>query len=165
MLINDSDLNSVLYDARDNDLLYSTELQLIADVQFRTGCRIGEAIQFNRWTLLGNGNIQLQPQKSNNLREFDPTVIRAKYFDYVIANTDLFSSVGYRKYNYYLEKVLNYHQFTIGNKSVSSHLFRHNYARQLKLLGVSDDNIRINLGEVTQQSANHYIYSQIEWLG
>lgn len=165
MIINDTDLNNTMLSVLQDENLYSVELKEIAQLQYKTGCRITEALEFNRWTLLGNGNIQLQPQKGNNLRVFDPTIVLCKYFDKVIANNNIYSNIFYRKYNYYLEKAINYHQFTIGNKAVSSHLFRHNYARLYKANGQSDDDIRIILGEVAQQSANHYIYSQIEWIG
>lgn len=164
MIITDTELNTMLFNVLDNEELYSTELQILAELQYTTGCRITEGLEFTRWTLLGNGNIQLQPQKSNNLRVFDPSITINKYFGGVINNVNTTNGLHYRKYNYYIEKIIGFNNFTIGNKGVSSHLFRHNFAKQLKVNGMSDNDIKNSLGEITQQSANHYIYSQIHYI-
>ena len=98
MIINDTDLNNTMLSVLQDENLYSVELKEIAQLQYKTGCRITEALEFNRWTLLGNGNIQLQPQKGNNLRVFDPTIVLCKYFDKVIASNNIYSNIFYRKY-------------------------------------------------------------------
>ena len=165
MIIDTITLAGILADALNDSKLYSYGLVACAEVQYLTGCRANEALEFSRWQVLGNGNIQLQPQKGNNLRVFDPSIQTCRFFQDLIKGENACEGIFYRKYCYYLEKVLGSHMFTIGDKGVNSPLFRHNYARVKKLLGSTDNEIRIMLGEVTQQSADHYIYSEINWIG
>lgn len=165
MIIDTITLSSILSDTLNDEKLYSREIKALAELQYLTGCRVNEGLEFSRWQLLGNGNIQLQPQKGNNLRVFDPSIQTCVYFQDLIKNEYACEKLFYRKYCYYLDKVLHYHLFSIGGKGVNSHLFRHNYARVQKLLGHTDSEIKTLLGEVTQQSADHYIYSEINWIG
>lgn len=165
MLIDTIELSNILANAINDERLYSYGLIALAELQYLTGCRVNEGLEFSRWQVLGNGNIQLQPQKGNNLRVFDPSIKTCRYFQDLIKNEYSCTGIFYRKYCYYLDKILYSHMFSIGGKGVNSHLFRHNYARVNKLLGHTDNEIRIMLGEVTQQSADHYIYSEIHWIG
>lgn len=165
MIIDTETLSDVLTDVLKDSRLYSYGLIACANLQYLTGCRANEALEFSRWQVLGNGNIQLQPQKGNNLRVFDPSIGTCVFFQDLIKGSNSCEGIFYRKYFYYLDKILGSHMFTIGGKGVNSHLFRHNYARVNKLLGHTDTEIKNLLGEVTQISADHYIYSEIHWIG
>lgn len=162
-LITDIDLNTTLSQALNNNLLYTKKLYTCASMQFMTGCRANDVLKFNNWTLLGNGNLQLQPQKNNLLRIFEPSEVNNDFYNAIVENESYLDGLFYRKYQYYMEKILHTKYFKINDKPVSTHLFRYNYARQMKANGFTDVQIKEKLGERQLSSAQAYIYSQITW--
>ena len=130
-------------------------------MQYLTGARANDVLQFSRWTLLYDMSVQLQPQKSNNLRVFMPEDVDPIFYGFLVDNINPFAGLHYRKYEYYLSQILNKNWFTIGDKKAGSHLFRHNYARKLKDGGMSDAMVMAKLGEVSTTMANFYIYRTI----
>lgn len=164
VLINNTDLNNTLTSALSNRLLYSKELKICAIMQYMTGARANDILNFSRWTLLANGNVQLQPQKNNLLRIFTPEEVDSGFYSALVDNCNYFGGLYYRKYEYYLERVLHSHIFRVNQKPVSTHLFRYNYARKMKENGFTDVEIKDKLGERQLVSAQAYIYSQISWV-
>lgn len=163
VLINDSDLENTMFACTVNPILYSKQLLICANMQYLTGCRANDVLGFDRWTLLGNGNLQLQPQKNNLLRVFTPAEIDVDFYASVVNNIDYFEGLFYRKYEYYIERIFHNHLFRINQKPVSTHLFRYNYARKLKASGSTDLEIKDKLGERRLSSAQAYIYGNISW--
>lgn len=162
-LISDSDLNTCITDIFTNELLYTKKLFICANMQYLTGCRANDVLKFENWSVLMSGDIQLQPQKNNLLRVFSPLEIDSDFYSALLVNTNYLSGLMYRKYQYYIERILHTKYFRINDKPVSTHLFRYNYARQMKANGFTDVEIKDKLGERQLTSAQAYIYSQITW--
>lgn len=163
VIITDSELNTYCSGIAANPILYIPVMKDLVNLQYKTGCRINDILQHERWTVLGSGNLQLQPQKDNNTREFEYSEVTDKFYTSIIENTPLYAEISYRKYQYHLRQILNLYGLRLGDKGLCSHIFRHNYARQLKGSGMTDNDIKIRLGERNQSSANYYIYSTINW--
>ena len=163
VLINNTDLENTLSQALSSQLLYSKELKICANMQYMTGARANDVLNFTRWTLLANGNVQLQPQKNNLLRLFTPEEIDSNFYEALVIDSNCFEGLFYRKYEYYLERILHSHIFRVNQKPVCTHLFRYNYARKMKENGFTDAEIKEKLGERQLTSAQAYIYSQISW--
>lgn len=160
-LLTNIQINSICWEVAHSFHLYGEHLSLCAQVQYYTGCRANDALQFNRWSLLANGNVLLQPQKNNLIRTFIPTDLPPKFYSYLAENYNPFVGLLYGKYQYYVGLSLRKYSPTVGQKGVLSHLFRHNYAKKLKNLGMLDVDICQKMGEKQQVSANMYIYSQV----
>lgn len=141
--------------------LYAENMGIAAHLQYLTGARANDVLSFERWTLLANGNIQLAPQKGNLNRVFTPSEIDSKFYYYISNGINIFDGLFYRKYCYYVERCLYANAFTIGRKSVNTHLFRHLYAKRLQSQGLTDVVIKEKMGERKLQSAQGYIYSSI----
>lgn len=154
-------LDAILNAAKDHPKLYTPQLKMVARMQYLTGARANDVLQFSRWTLLYDLTVQLQPQKGNNLRLFLPEEIDPEFYGCLVDNINPFAGLHYRKYEYYLSQILNNNWFYIGSKKAGSHLFRHNYARKLKDSGMSDAMVMAKLGEVSTTMANFYIYRTI----
>lgn len=163
VLISNTDLENTLSSALSNQLLYSKELKICANMQYMTGARANDILNFSRWTLLANGNVQLQPQKNNLLRIFTPEEVDSGFYSALVDNYNYFEGLYYRKYEYYLERILHSHIFRVNQKPVCTHLFRYNYARKMKENGFTDVDVKDKLGERQLVSAQAYIYSQISW--
>lgn len=160
-LLTNIQINSICWGVAHSFLLYGEHLSLCAQLQFYTGCRANDALQFNRWSLLANGNVILQPQKNNLIRTFAQVDLPHKFYIYLAENYNPFVGLLYDKYQYYVGLSLRKYSPVIGNKGITTHLFRHNYAKKLKDLGFTDIDICQKMGERQQASANMYIYSNI----
>lgn len=160
-VVSNEALEAILNAAKDHPKLYTPQLKMVARMQYLTGARANDVLQFNRWVLLADLTVQLQPQKGNNLRIFTEAEIDPIFYDYIVSGVNPFAGLHYRKYEYYLSQILNKNWFTIGDKKAGSHLFRHNYARKLKDSGMSDAMVMAKLGEVSTTMANFYIYRSI----
>lgn len=162
-LISNVDLENVMYDVISDINLYSHEIKIAAKMQYLTGCRANDVLEADRWILLMDGNLQLQPQKGNNIRTFEPLDVDNDFYDYIVEGHFLLDGLNYRKYNYYIELAMHKYAFKVFSKSITSHLFRHNYAKKLHDTGMSDVDIQNKLGERRLSSAVGYIYSPITW--
>lgn len=164
MVISNERLDEILYNSISDGLLYTKELKIVAHTQYITGCRANDVIEFERWSNVGNNTIRLNPQKGNNFRDFDKSILDGSLVSCIENNVNLFEGLFYRKYQYYMASILGRFCFSLGSKNISTHLFRHNYAKKLKSSGYSDSDIKTMMGERNQVSANQYIYSQIHYV-
>lgn len=161
-IVSDSQLNSLCVFLKNNSSYYYSYVNHYFELMYLTGCRANEAVNYRLWHPSGDLVINLLPLKFNNQREFLINYINCFLIDNLIASNFSVFSVNYSKINYHILNQIRYYKITIGDKSSSCHLFRHNFAKQLKLAGKSDLEIKHILGERNQSSANSYIYSVIK---
>lgn len=127
----------------------------------QTGCRIHEALDTSRWIPLSD-LFQLQPQKLNNTRDIPFSSLSTDVIDYILEGNQNQSSNNYNRYVHQFHKEFGSKKFFIGDKGCSTHLFRHRIVKEKKqILGWSDSEIKVWLGEKTQIATNSYIYSEI----
>jgi integrase len=161
VIVNDSELYSICSDIVYSSLLYSKALKMCANVQFMTGARANDVLDFSRWAYIGSSTFTLNPQKGNLQRVFNVSELPPAFAAMLQANINPFNRIFYRKYEYYVNQVIGWRLLECGDRGLSTHIFRHNYARQLKVNGWSDNDIRLKLGETHLSSAQAYIYSNI----
>lgn len=131
------------------------------ELMYITGCRASEALDFSKWLLLGNGNVALDPLKGNNKRIIDLGFFYQKFEEKWLVGESFFGGLTYRQLNYYTDKFFGNQKFWNLSKSLECHLFRHNYAKRLVRMGLSDIEVKDKMGERNQSSADQYIYSNI----
>ena len=158
-IITDNELDLILYNALFYDRTILPEIRLLIEILYTTGCRINDVLEYNRWSVLMNGNIQLQPQKRNNLRVFGPDELPIMFYDNLVANIDTFEGFFYDKCEYYINEILRKNAIKRNRKYLTTHLFRHNYCKKLHNLGMTDEQIQLKLGLLNLASAQNYIYS------
>lgn len=162
-IITDVDLNNVLQDVVYNSYYYYPVVKDVLELLLISGCRINDVLEFNRWSVVDGTKIKLKPEKNNNDRLFEESQLTSLWFNSVQNNVDLFFDINYSKVVYELKKKFDKYYFMSYNKRLLSHIFRHNYAKQLKLNGSTDLEIKNLMGEKKLSSAQNYIYSQIFW--
>ena len=99
-LITDSQLDNVLYDSIYYGGVIDYEIRLLIEVLYMTGCRINDVLEYDRWNVLMNRNVQLQPQKRNNLRIFTPTELPTLFYDNLVNDVNTFDGYYYGKCEY-----------------------------------------------------------------
>ena len=160
-LITDSQLNNLCIYLYSNDNYYYTYVKNYFRLMYLSGCRISESIDPLLWQRSSLDTISLAPLKFNNTRIFLISDIQCFLIDNLLASNFSVFDLNYSKVNYHILNQIRSYDITIKDKNSSCHLFRHNFAKQLKISGKSDNEIKLLLGERNQSSANEYIYSQI----
>lgn len=160
-LLTNLQIDEICVFAMNGKTLYNRQLKIIAEIQYITGARANDVIEFNRWSEYNSTQLLLQPQKGNNARIFNKSDINNDFVYGVVNNENILEFETFRKYDYYLKLTLNRFGLSVGNKGINTHIFRHNYAKKLKDDGSTDVEIKDLLGEVRQSSANSYIYSNV----
>lgn len=161
VLVNNNNLDSILVSVINENVLINEEYRFLYEVLYYSGCRINDVLEFNRWSVLMNGNVQLQPQKGNNLRVFQSVELPYLFYDNLINNYNCFENILYGKAEYHLKTLINKYDIRRNKKKLTTHLFRHNYAKKLHDIGKTDTEIQLILGEKHLISAQNYINSNL----
>jgi site-specific recombinase XerD len=136
-------------------------LHALFETLYMTGLRAGEITDFSRWSVDSPDRLTVQTQKKSNPRSFAPEDLSPVFADVLITQNTRLINFNYK----YLQRTFNrfalYPQLFIGNKQVSTHLFRHNKAKRLILEGYTDTQIQTYLGEKDLKNALSYINSEI----
>lgn len=159
--VTSTQLNNLCIYLTNNEHYYYSYVKNYFELMYKTGCRISEAINPSLWHRVGADVLILQPLKLNNNREFLISEVNCFLLDNLLNGNLTVFDLNYSKVNYHILNQIRSYDVTIRNKNSSCHLFRHNYAKQLKLQGKSDVQIKNIMGERNQSSANEYIYSEI----
>lgn len=160
-IISDEQLNNFLQEKLQMKYFFWLHELLPFQVMYATGCRAKESIQLQRWEILNELTVTLQPQKSNDIRIFNSADLPAAFISEISSPSGKLAELNYSKLNYRLSGVIDRYGLVIGNKDSSLHLFRHNYAKQLIISGSTNAQVKTKLGERTQKAADSYIYSVI----
>jgi len=127
---------------------------------YHLGIRATEALLPSIWSFPTSNTVVLQPHKGNNLRFFVRSDIPEDYLQSILFPEFINVIPSYSQLNYLFQIYMYYGKIWIGNKSSTLHLFRHNYVKKLKAIGLSDEDIRVRIGEKELSSAQQYIYSE-----
>lgn len=129
------------------------------EVMYDLGVRAVESFELERWRVDPSGVIILQPQKGNDIRVFDPTLLSATYLAYITGEIKVPSYINYDRMNSVFKRYTMYHGIFVGDKKSSLHLFRHNFVKQQMLLDYTPEEIQQMLGERNLKSVMSYIDS------
>lgn len=168
-LINEQPLTplqlSILADEILQDIIYYRhEFEDIAKLQRNAGCRVQELFQPNRWEILSNYRVQVQPQKGNALRilQFsDIGFADASDFQSVLADMERLPSRQYeRAFSMIVSSKQLWRLYEKGFARPATHLFRHVKIKELYSQGYSKEYIATWIGEKKVDNLDYYINSQ-----
>lgn len=125
-----------------------------------TGIRADE-INLKYWIKLSPDLYKLTPTKRNNERFFTEAELTQEWIEAIELQNPVRFTNSYSSLMYYFQKTKLWSKMYVNVKEICNHLYRHLYARNLKDLGYTDDEIRIKMGEKKQTSADEYIYGII----
>lgn len=161
-LLTTTELNNDTLAITNGASFYSNEFQIYSQWLRSTGCRPNEPLMLDKWAILDGSHVTLEPQKGNNQRII--ALSNATIRDSIQTQKPILYAQNYRKYWHILRRFSLYPFAYLGGKEVGEYRYRYAFARNQKDAGLTDNQIRIAMGEVTQAAANAYIYSQV-WSG
>jgi len=127
-----------------------------------TGIRSSELQSLN-WELLDDNKFLLYTLKNSSPRIFEASELNEEFIDYLLNPSKKKLIINYTTLLYYLELLQKNYRFFLKDKNLLLHMFRHAYAKRLKLQGLTDIEIQLKMAEKNLKSAQHYIYSEIKY--
>lgn len=125
-----------------------------------TGCRASESIDVSRWTIQADNSYILDTLKNNDPRYFSNFDLPFEFQLYIEQSAFVSYSINYERLRYLFKMFSLYPRIWIGRKESTCHLFRHNYVKKLMSQGLTNEEIRVKLGERNLKSALSYINSR-----
>ena len=162
MTLNQFDIDSILLQILEETRKYDIYSFMIFESLYNTGLRINELIEYSRITQIDTNTVLINTQKFSNPRAINSSLLNETYYSAFQLNT---LPLFIRSYSYYNSAFINrlryYKDIRIGEKEVTTHLFRHNYIKKLSINGFDTNQISGIIGERVNKNTQGYIDSII----
>lgn len=152
-----TDLQGFIFNIR----VFNKRYASIFDMQFKTGLRIGECVQPSRFVFLDDPNFKIITEKGSIDRIFDYTEFDNYFQDMYLLEQYPFPYCSESVASYFFRHYFKYSQVFVGDKGITTHLFRHCIVKFWHELGFDDAYIAEQLGEVDVKNIKLYIDSQL----
>ena len=143
---------------------YRPEFANLARLQRSAGCRIQELFQPNRWQIVSQSVVQVQPQKGNALRVLQLSDIgysNADNFAPTLADMARLPNRQYeRAFSFVVGQKGLWRLYEDGFARPSTHLFRHVKIKELSSQGFDKAYIATWIGEKNVDNLDYYLNSQ-----
>lgn len=126
-----------------------------------TGARFNDIMSINNWYIKDKDFIILKPNKGNNERVFKSKELDSIFLSWIEKKVDIKRLRSYSTCNRYFIHLFPINPIIQKKKRLTTHIFRHVYAKNLKKNDLSDEQIQKKLGEKELKSAQNYIYSTL----
>lgn len=136
-------------------------LHAVFDTLNLTGLRCNEALEFERWTILTDNLFQVTTEKKSSPRLFNAEELNPLYSDLLKNDATYLLTHNYKSVARKFKLFCPYSNLVVGNKQISTHLFRHNYVKKLFNQGQSIQQISDKIGEKEPKNILGYVNSQI----
>ena len=133
----------------------------IFDLQFKTGLRIGECVQPNRFVFMDPPHFKIITEKGSNERVFDSSVGDVFFQDMYNVGIFPFHYTSSSTATYFFKHYYKYSQVFVESKGITTHLFRHCLVKFWHELGFDNQYIAEQLGEKDVKNIQLYIDSQL----
>ena len=127
------------------------------------GFRIRELQNCQTWTRVGNNLINCQTSKRSNDRLIDATKAHPLLLDSVDCNKNFIYISSYSTYRRIFEGKIRGGGFCVGDKKLSTHVFRHYVVKKLHEAGQSYAQIQDYLGLTSLVMTMNYVHSNIQY--
>lgn len=151
------DLQGFIFNIRAFNKRYAS----IFDMQFKTGLRIGECVQPNRFVFLDSPQFEIVTEKGSNNRIFNYTEFDDYFQDMYKLEQYPFPYCSESVASYFFRNYYKYSQVFVGDKGITTHLFRHCLVKFWHELGFDDEYIAAQIGEREVKNVKLYINSQL----
>jgi len=128
---------------------------------YYTGLRFCEVQEFTRWSAPNENQLTVITAKGSYPRTFDNILLPAFFVSCVQDHTNPFKGINNQTAAFYFKTFFPKKQVRHDKKRLSTHLFRHNIAKQMFLAGSSRAEIKEFLGEKSILNSNNYIDSEL----
>jgi integrase len=127
------------------------------------GFRLSELLDYNRFQVLQDNIITFQPLKRNNLRLFTYNDLTPLFYNSIVNRYPLYHSFSVHQTYTIFQRYFPIQNIHHRTKPLSNHVFRHYYAKQLLLSGLTEEQIQSKMGEKNLISSNGYVYSKLTY--
>jgi hypothetical protein len=128
---------------------------------YLSGCRPNELFGVPRWSIQSLGVFRLQPSKGNLAREIIGMPFPEYAIDNILAAKAPFWPYSERRLLMYFKKFRPSPKLFCGNRDIETYIYRHLYIRELYALGLTPDQIALEMGYSTTSVVSGYINSVI----
>lgn len=132
-------------------------------IQSITGCRFIELKEGVRWSVADQTHLLLFTAKGSSPRIFKKDSFPLYFIQSVTAGTCYFNRITNSTASYYFKVFYPKKRVFHGQHPLTTHLFRHNFAKQLYLANYSRLEVQSEMGEKSIFNSNSYIDSDLEY--
>ncbi len=161
MIISNSQVDNLCKWIINNCPDYLDRYKEIMKVMYSTGCRVSEAVVRSAWTFTSADTWTLKPNKESWERSFLVSSLPQDWATHFQDITDIIHQINYRKFQYQVNAMTRQFELKTGDKSINSHLFRHNYIRGLRDAGLTDSQAQQQIGHKSISSTQAYLAAVI----
>lgn len=135
------------------------------DMLLRTGLRLNELTNLNRWAVVPGVGFSCILEKNSGTRIFTASEIPAYFVNELGQENSYFNHLNTSTANYYFRNFYPKSYCQIGNKGVATHLFRHCYVKNLEASGLDVAQISTIIAERSQANTLGYMRSRVMYGG
>jgi hypothetical protein len=140
---------------------YSLNMHRLADLQFRTGARFGDAQRFKYWNLdFSETQVQYFQQKTEKQRTIDKTVIGSDLLNLTDEEKERMFLQSYSKFAHFIKDNRINYIGTTGEKLTLTHMARHLAIKERWAAGWTIQQIA-EFMQIKVTTASNYITSRI----
>lgn len=141
---------------------YERNLYAVFFTMYNLGCREAETTDKTLWTQTGTFTATLQPLKGGTLRAIARADVDPLFWDFLFNTTWYTHMYSLTRLRTFVNQFSNYSSMWVGNKQVSSHLFRYYRFKKMNDDGIPLHDISIFMGEASDTNTQGYIDAIIE---
>lgn len=160
-LLSDAEIYTIAKNIAAQAGKWNKDTEIIVQTLFQTGCRIYEIFELERWSNEGNGTYSVSVEKSNETRYFDASILPPDFIKRVDAFPDGQFVVSVPQVCRWIKKHIPFAKIVNEKKEINSYIFRHAFARYLKMNGASDEHIQMQFAHTQIESTLNYIYDPL----
>lgn len=157
-------LSLIADEIRDELSAFRPEFANLAKLHRNIGCRVQELFDKDRWRVLSNNSLQVEPQKRNSNRIIpleDIGYADASEFTATLADIGRLPKRQYdRAFSQIVKEKALWRLYEDGFAHPSTHLFRHVKIKELTAQGYDKGYIATWIGEKNADNLDYYINSQ-----
>lgn len=162
MRITDNELNELLLQVGENIKPLHIEYDMYHSTALNTGLRVFEILDMEKYIIaIDRQDLLIRTEKTNNIRTIEIEAIHPNIITRYNLGLPSFMRITYNQLNLQLKKSGLAGIRVNGKKATTSHLYRHNYAKQLYAKYQSIEIVAEEL-KITAPIALKYIQSKIE---
>lgn len=125
------------------------------------GFRVSELRHLQDWVINASDQVEAPTLKGGNVRTIPIGELHALVLQSIYDSTNYVYFSSYDYYKNYFKREISVKDLTVGEKSVSTHAFRHNRIKQLSNEGMTVEQIRVHMGISQTSTVTGYLNSQV----
>ncbi len=135
------------------------------DMLNRTGLRLNELTDMNRWAVVEGYGFSCILEKGSGVRMFPSSEIPSYFVEQFNSENPYFNHLNTSTANYYFRQFYPKVKCYVGDKGIATHLFRHRFVKKLEADGLTVGQISSVIMERNQNNTLGYMRSKCMYVG